>query len=67
MIKLKEIRKSKGLTQKEVGDILGVSDATANRIEKGINVINNKQIVMLCKALDVRADYLLGLESEENE
>lgn len=61
-MKLKEIRKKKGLTQKEVGTILGVSEAHAGRIENEVNVINNKQIVILCEALDIRAGQLLGLE-----
>lgn len=62
MLKLKEIRKSKGLTQKDIANILGLTEASANRIENQINVINNNQIVKLCEALDVRAGQLLGLE-----
>lgn len=65
MLKLKEIRKSKGLTQKEVGEIMNVTESTANRMENGINVINHRQIIQLCEALDIRAGQLLGLEEIE--
>lgn len=64
MLKLKEIRKEKGLTQKEIGEILGVTESTANRMENQVNVMSHKQIITLCKALDVRADRLLGLDDK---
>lgn len=67
MLKLKEIRISKGLTQEEVGEIINVNRATVSRIENKVSVINNKQIVELCKALDVRAGQLLGLEDIEDQ
>lgn len=62
MIKLKELREKKGLTQNDVADILEITRATVSRIENQVNVINNIQIVKLCEALDVRAGQLLGLE-----
>lgn len=65
MIKLKEIRIRKGLTQQDIADILDISHATVSRIENNVNVINNKQIEKLCKALEVRAGVLLGLEEDE--
>lgn len=61
-MKLKELRIKKGLTQKEIADILDITHATVSRIENEVNVMNSTQIIKLCKALDIRADQLLGLE-----
>ena len=61
MIKLKEIRKQKQFTQEQLADLLKVSQAQISRIEKGENVINNEQIIKLCRALNCSADHLLGL------
>lgn len=34
-LKIREARKAKGLTQKELGEKLGVSEPTVNKYEKG--------------------------------
>ncbi len=67
MNNLKVIRKSKGLTQENIAKIIGVSREEARRKENGMTVLNEDQIRKLCKALDVRADYLLGLTSSDKE
>lgn len=64
MNNLKKIRISKNLTQTEIGEIIGVSRNEAGRKETGATVLNEEQIRLLCKALNVRADYLLGLTEE---
>lgn len=60
MLKLKNIRISKGLSQREIGDILGVSQAAASRYELEQRKLNQDQIVKLCLELDVTPDELLG-------
>ncbi len=65
MNKLKEIRIKKRLTQAEIGKIIGVSRFEVSRKEVGETVLNEDQIRKLCKALNVRSDYLLGLTEEE--
>lgn len=67
MNNLKTIRISKRLTQEEVGKIIGVSGEEIRRKETGVTVLNETQIRKLCEALDVRADYLLGLTSSDKE
>lgn len=66
MNNLRKIRKKKKLTQQEIADIIDVSRTEARRKEQGKTVLNENQIRKLCKALDIRADYLLGL-TENNK
>ncbi len=67
MNNLKKIRLKRNLTQKDIAEIINVSDTEVRRKEQGKTVLNEDQIRQLCKALDVRADYLLGLTDEEEE
>ena len=66
MNNLRKIRKKKKLTQQEIADIIDVSRTEARRKEQGKTVLNENEIRKLCKALDIRADYLLGL-TEDNK
>ncbi len=66
MNNLKRIRIQKNLTQEEVAEIIGTSRVEVGRKETGVTILNEDQIRKLCKALNVRADYLLGL-TKENE
>ena len=59
--RLKEARRSCGLTQKEVSAKLLMTQQQYSRFENGIFELNYEQIVFLCKLYDVSADYLLGL------
>lgn len=62
MLKLKEIRLKKGLFQKDIASILGVSQAAASRYELEERMLNQDQIVKLCLALDVTPGELLGYQ-----
>ena len=42
---LREVRKSKGLTQKEVADLLGISQSYISRLEKKIMNKMKKEIM----------------------
>ena len=66
--KIKKARIDKGLTQEELGDLIGVKKAAINKYEKGL-VVNLKRstIANLAKALDVDPIWLLGMEEvQEN-
>lgn len=67
MNNLKSIRIKKRLTQQDIADIIGTSRVEVQRKETGVTVLNETQIKQLCKALNVRADYLLGLTSSDKE
>ena len=61
---LKEIRTAKGISQKEMADLLGVSHRTYQNWELLDSNHREPDLSMLCKiskALDVSIDYLLDL------
>lgn len=62
MLKLKQIRLSKGLTQQDIAKILGVSHQTAAKYEVEQVKLNHQQIIKLCLDLDVTPDELLGFK-----
>ena len=59
--RLKESRKAKNLTQKEVSKNLGIVLQQYQTYESGRYQLNYKKIVKVCILLDITADYLLGL------
>lgn len=60
MNRIKEIRKSKKLTQGELGALIGVSAAAVSQWEIGKANISYHLAINLAKALNVSVDYLLG-------
>lgn len=63
---LKAIRTSKGMTQKNVYEILGVSPNCYASWEQGRTQPDIASIKKLCEIFNVSADYLLGLKDEED-
>lgn len=55
-----ECRTAAGLTQKQVANLLGVSQPVYQRFEKGIFECNYEQLSKLSDIFDVTVDYLLG-------
>ena len=66
MLKIKEIRKSKKMTQKELSDYLGVTQATLSGWENEKFEIDNKSLIKCSKLFGVSVDYLLGNENQSN-
>lgn len=58
--RLKNLRKSKKLTQQDVADKIGISRASYSHIENDRNEPENAIVVKLAKFFDVSTDYLLG-------
>lgn len=67
--KLRQIRKEKGLTQKELGELCCMSDSAIRRYELGIMNPKFETVEKLAKALDVKVmdlvDYLTEDETPE--
>lgn len=61
--RLKQARKSQGITQEEAGKAIGVLQTAYSRFERGIFQLNYEQLITLCRLFDCSADYLLGLAS----
>lgn len=62
--KIKDLRESKHLTQKELGKILSIRNTTISAWEKDIAEPPLETIKKLCIMFDVSSDYLLGLEDD---
>ena len=58
--RLKELRKSKKLTQVQVSEMIGVQQGTYSRWENGTLEPNLEAVVKLAKLFDTTTDYLLG-------
>lgn len=58
--RLRELRKKKGLTQKELADLLGVTDGAIGMWERNQREPDGEKLSQLARMLDVSVDYLLG-------
>ena len=57
---LKEARKNKGLTQKEVAAVMLMTQQQYSRFENGVYELNYGQIRKLCELLDTTPNELYG-------
>lgn len=65
-LKIAELRKKKGMTQQELGDILGVSYQTVSKWENNVTMPDIAMLPALSRYFGVSVDALLGLvELEE--
>lgn len=60
--KLRQLRKEKGKTLKEVASELGVSLSAYSNYEQGTREPSYDVLKKLCEYYNVSADYLLGIE-----
>lgn len=58
-----ELRQDRGLTQKELGDILCVSSGTISNYEIGVHLPDVDKVIALANYFHVTTDYLLGRTS----
>lgn len=64
--RFKQVRKSKNMSQKEVADLLGVSDVSISKIESGQNNPSNQTVKMFCDHFNIREEWLrYGIEPIE--
>ena len=64
--KIKTIREQKGLSQRELARMIDVPHSQISRYENGQHM-NEETIKKICKALEINADYFLGLTEENIE
>ena len=60
--KIKEIRKQKGLTQKQLGDLCGMADSAIRRYENGNANPKIETLKKISSALEVPLSALLSFE-----
>ena len=58
-MRLKELRKKKGITQLKLAMDLGLNQNTVSRYETGEREADYKTLIMLADYFDVSVDYLL--------
>ncbi len=62
--KLRILRKQHGLTQKQLGEVLGVNQTHVTRMEKGEKTPNAAMIIKIARFFNVTADQLMMDELE---
>lgn len=65
MLRIKDIREDKDLTQKQVAEILNCTQQTYSRYETGEITIDINQLIKLAKYYNTSIDYLVGLTNEK--
>ncbi|MCI8537736.1 MAG: helix-turn-helix transcriptional regulator [Oscillospiraceae bacterium] len=60
--RIRELRKQKHESQKDVAEALGVTITQISDMEKGRRTTTFEKLFLLCRHFQVSADYLLGLE-----
>lgn len=63
--KLRELRKQKNLTQKQLAALIGVKNSIISFYEVGDRIPSPEIIIKLSAALNVTSDYLLGIQKNE--
>ena len=62
--RIRELRKAKGITLKQLGEELGVAESTVSHYETGRRQLDNETLFRLAEFFDVPAGYILGFEEK---
>lgn len=62
--RIKQARKEKHLTQEQLAEACSISTSFLGHIERGTRIASLETLYSLCNALNVSADYLIGLQTE---
>lgn len=65
--KITELRKAKGMTQKQLAEVLHVTDGAVSKWERGINYPDLSILGSVARALDTSLLVLLSLEESTND
>lgn len=65
--RIRETRKRKHMTMKQIAEITGLHESTISRYEKGEIAMEIGKLKEIAKALGVDAGYLCGWETDEQE
>lgn len=58
--RLKELREEKGMTQKDIAELLGISDVGLGNYERGVRNPDPDTLKRLSEIFNCSVDYLLG-------
>ena len=59
---LQELRKGKGLTQRELAEQIGISDKTISKWENGNSIPDTSMLLPLCNVLEITVNEFLSCE-----
>ncbi len=65
MIRIKEIRKSKKITAKQLADVVNVAESTMSLYENGKREPDFTTFIKIAEFLEVSTDYLLGITDQK--
>ena len=65
-VRIRTLRKARGMKQEDSAEALGVSVQTVSRWENGTNAPDIAMLPLLCTCFHVTSAYLLGLERKDN-
>jgi|AGTN01.2.fsa_nt_gi Predicted transcriptional regulators len=65
MLRVNELRKNKGLTQKQLADHLGIDQTAISNWERGKGLPDLANLVKLANFFDISLDYLMGRDQAE--
>ena len=63
--RIRQFRQNNNITQKQIADLLGISQQQYFKYEKGVNELPIRYLLVICKAYSISADWLLGLKDEQ--
>lgn len=63
--RIRDLREDNDLTQRQVGEILNMSQTGYNQYEIGKNDIPTRVLIKLAEFYNTSVDYLLGLTDEK--
>lgn len=64
---ISEARKKKNLSQKELGDLLGVSNKAVSKWENGESTPRRESLIKLCEILELDKVEILGFEQKDSK
>ncbi len=64
--RLRELRKEKGLTQKQLASLIRVQGSIVSFYELGDRIPSPEVLIKLAGVFNVTTDYLLGIEKKES-
>jgi transcriptional regulator with XRE-family HTH domain len=63
---LTNVRESKGMTQAELGEKVGVSQQMIYQLEKGLRVLSVPMLISISEALECTPNDILGFNNERS-
>ena len=63
--RIRELRKTRGMTMKQLGEVVGLAESTISQYETGKRQPDNETLLKLGELFEVTVDYLLGAAQKE--